>query len=271
MKITKRLKKILVLITAILCISVFSTGCYIDLSKLPSSSDYTLLNEIYEKDIITSSVSIRTTKPTGHIAEGSGIIFYKETKLSLFKTDETYYVLTNNHVIYGGINNTSSEAYSVIDCYGNKFTANLLARSANYDLAVLSFVPDNNKTYSVLPLANENPNANDTIVSIGAPLGYLNSVTIGKIEGYKTLDIEGESAKESNVTFEVIMHNSPINSGSSGGAVLNGKYEIVGINYACSRNTETGEFTTAYAVPVLKVKEFLENKGFEFLNNNDNE
>ncbi len=271
MKITKRIKKIFVLITVIFCVTAFSTGCYIDISKYPSSNDYTLLNEIYEKDIITSSVSVRTTKPNGHIAEGSGIIFYKETNQTLFKTTETYYVLTNNHVIYGGVNNTVGDPYSVIDCFGNKFTATLLGRSANYDLAVLSFVPDNNKTYSVLPFANENPNARDTIVSIGAPLGYLNSVTIGKIEGFTNIEIEGESSKESNVTFDVIMHNSPINSGSSGGAVLNEKYEIVGINYACSRNTETNEFTSAYAVPVLKVREFLENKGFEFLNNNDNE
>ena len=60
----------------------------------------------------------------------------------------------------------------------------------------------------------------------------------------------------SNVKFEVYRHDAPINSGSSGGAILDYNYNIIGINYASSTDAN-GKFLNAFAVPIEKVKEFL--------------
>lgn len=64
----------------------------------------------------------------------------------------------------------------------------------------------------------------------------------------------------SNVTFDVIRHSAPLNQGSSGGVLLDKDYKICGINYAAAVVEDSTEFVSGYAVPVLKVKEFLTQK-----------
>ena len=197
---------------------------------------------------------------TAEIAsQGSGVVF---DKVALGSGGYTYYVLTNNHVIYQDTEGYNRFDYTVRDCYGVVYTASLIAFDPNYDLAVVCFSAE--KEYKVLTFATANPKVGDSVVAIGQPIGIINAVTEGKVERYMAVSVGEENgnvnANISNVKFDVIRHSAPLNQGSSGGVLLDKDYKICGINYAAAVVENSTEFVSGYAVPVLKVKEFLSDK-----------
>lgn len=213
-------------------------------------ANFTVFLSSYNKNI----VGVKTQETS---AQGSGVIFYKETTVS---QKNTFYILTNNHVIYKNPNYSYHE-YSVRDCYGEVYKASLVCYDPNYDLAVVAFTID--KDYKVLTFAEKNAEVGDTVISIGQPLGIINSVTIGKIERYSEVSLEGAEGQNSNVSnvkFNVIKHSAPINSGSSGGVLLDKEYNICGINYAAAVVEDDKSFVSGYAIPLDKVKTFLTDK-----------
>ena len=244
-----------IIIISILCFFSFS-ACAISMN----SEDVSVLNNITERDIITASIKVRSVgkqvveggKKYYEGADGSGVIFKKE---ELFLTTY-YYALTNNHVIYDNVN-----GYRIYDCYGNEITdVELVCHDANYDLAVIRFKEKlEDVPYKVLPFSNGDIKPGEKVVVMGNPLGKLNMITMGKVEGYKEIKISQVDALQTNVEFPVIKHTAPINNGSSGGVLLNYDYEICGINYACDRDSETDEFVNGYAVQTSKILEFLSN------------
>jgi putative serine protease PepD len=113
---------------------------------------------------------------------------------------------------------------------------------------------------TTIGFANTNPKVDDVVVAIGQPKGQNNTVTIGKVLGYSKVHLTDTPIEESNVQFEVIVHDAPINHGSSGGMLISTSKKIVGINFAGS---ESGEIQSL-SIPLEKVKEFLTNQKFVF-------
>ena len=176
-------------------------------------------------------------------SQGSGVVF---DKVSLAGGGYTYYVLTNNHVIYQDTEGYNRFEYSVRDCYGVVYESSLIAYDPNYDLAVVSFFAE--KDYKVLSFATANPKVGDSVVAIGQPTGIINAVTEGKVEKYMAVSVGEEdgnvNASISNVTFDVIRHSAPLNQGSSGGVLLDKDYKICGINYAAAVVEDSTEFVS---------------------------
>ncbi len=199
-------------------------------------------NEVAEKMLkaVMKIYNDNSTKP----CIGSGVI-YKQVGTK-------YYVLTNYHVTENGSSGTFFSDFSVSDTYGNKYKAQLEKRNATYDLAVLSFTGSTDISLGVVSLAAENAVTNTDIIAIGNPGGVINSVTYGTLGEYSTEVFSG-----SQVTFAVGHHTAPMDSGSSGGALFNYDMELVGINYAVSKSTSTGEFVAGLFIPIEKVREFL--------------
>lgn len=190
------------------------------------------------------------TKKYGTISQGSGVIY----KMG---NDGKYYVLTNNHVIDKSSQYQYIE-YELLDYMGNSFSeVSLVGSSKDYDLAVLKFNPvRDGKSYDfpVFQLADSNPLFDEKVVAISTPQGQINAITFGTVLGYEVLDVEDSSS--SNITFKVLKHNTPIGNGSSGSALINYDLKICGINYAAG--ITSGGNTYSYAIPVEKVREFLE-------------
>lgn len=198
---------------------------------------------VYAKSYNTF-LGIETSSQT---SSGSGIIFYESSNAN-------YYLITNNHVVEKA-DSYSEVTYSVEDYVGNKYNAYLKHKEADYDLAVLYF-KKGSTTLGKITLGHTNPQENDDMVAVGQPKGQSNAITYGVISRYTSINLSNTKPNESNVTFNVIKHNANINKGSSGGAILNMKLELVGINYAASEDTE-GNFSAGYAIPIEKVNEFL--------------
>ena len=101
------------------------------------------------------------------------------------------------------------------------------------------------------------PKENEKIISIGNPHKIMNSVSYGKYLGLKSYTASSSIKDKSNINFDVLSHTSKIETGSSGGMVLDTNLRLVGINFASKMND--GSFEYAYAVPLSKVIEFILN------------
>lgn len=148
-------------------------------------------------------------------SSGSGVIF---------KKDENYaYVVTNNHVI----ENANTLEVSLES--GEKTTAEVVGADALSDLAVIK-IPVEYAT-TVLEFGDSTVlRAGETVVAIGNPLGLdlYGTVTQGIISAVdRTVTVE-TSAGEWDL--DVIQTDAAINSGNSGGALLNSAGQVIGIN-----------------------------------------
>ncbi len=213
-------------------------------------ANFTIFLSSYNKTILGAKTQEVNT-------QGSGVVFQKTTGTNNLKE---YYLLTNNHVVYK-MPNRNHHDYTVRDCYGQLYEARLICYNANYDLAVVSFTAQ--QDYKALSFASKNSKEGDIVVAMGQPLGIINSVTVGKVDKYIEVLLENDekysNEEISNVKFKVIKHTAPINSGSSGGVLLDKDYNICGINYAAAVVDGEGEFVSGYAIPLDKVLEFLTN------------
>ena len=145
--------------------------------------------------------------PNQELGSGSGIIY-----------SEDGYIITNYHVI----ENATSVMITLSD--GTEYDARIIGSDASSDLAVLKVEAEN------LPEAELGDSSalqiGELVVAIGNPLGYGNTVTDGIVSGLnRQLTDYIDSAT-------LIQTNATINSGNSGGALVNSKGKVVGINSA---------------------------------------
>lgn len=176
---------------------------------------------------------------------GSGVIFFEST-------NGYYYLLTNNHVVY---TETAYQNVVVEDSYENEYTGQVVAKDANYDLAIIRFQKE--KELKVVSLAGYTLQTDDLVITMGEPDGLSNTLSFGHIIGTKKFTPNEEDVKMSNITFDVYMTSAPISSGSSGGALLDDNLRLVGINFASAYDNDTKEFKYGYSIPAYRVREFV--------------
>jgi S1-C subfamily serine protease len=177
---------------------------------------------------------------------GSGFVFFEDT--------ESYYVLTNHHVVYNDTIKTAT--ITVTDYLGRDHVASLLALDNTYDLAVLSF-PKFNFDIEVFTFSESTLLFEDNVFVMGYPNGQINAMTTGQLIDYDSIIVSND-ADEIGVTFEVFIMDVPVETGSSGSVVIDSNYEVVGIIYAGNflNSNETSEFS--FAVPNVKIFEFFD-------------
>ncbi|KRM27222.1 MULTISPECIES: S1C family serine protease [Limosilactobacillus] len=146
-------------------------------------------------------------------SEGSGVIYKK--------SGNTAYIVTNNHVVSG------SNALQVILSNGKKVDAQLVGADSATDLAVLKINAANVK--EVASFGNSNSiKAGQDVLAIGSPMGseYANTVTKGIVSAKnRTL-----KAGTDGTLTSVIQTDAAINSGNSGGPLINMAGQVIGIN-----------------------------------------
>jgi serine protease DegS/serine protease DegQ len=161
---------------------------------------------------------------------GSGVIFTADG-----------YILTNNHVIAG------ADDIQVMLHDGRVAHASLIGTDPDTDLAVLKVDAGNLPTIKVDPRA---PRVGDVVLAIGNPFGIGQTVTMGIV-----------SALDRQLSLspyeDFIQTDAAINSGNSGGALINAAGQLVGINTAMLEH-DTGAQGIGFAIPVATAKRVLE-------------
>lgn len=180
------------------------------------------------------------TDPTqeGELIEqgsGSGIIFDKEG-----------YIVTNQHVISG-----ASEIEVVLNT-GTAYSAKLIGQDAKTDLAVLKIEPKAEEPLTAATLGDSTTlQVGELAVAIGNPMGmeFSGSVTSGIISAVnRTMTIEQR-------TYNLIQTDAAINSGNSGGALINKYGEVIGINSV--KLSTSGVEGMGFAIAISEAKPII--------------
>lgn len=204
-----------------------NTGSIVETSN-PNLSQVSLTNysdtAIYAaQKALPSMVSISVEYDVNYMGmkkpvagSGSGVIL-----------SEDGYILTNNHVISSA---DSSSFYQVSDAksikvkiYGDdtEYSAEIIGTDSQTDLAVLKI--DKTGLTPAEPGDSSSVQIGEFVLAIGNPYNLDYSVTAGIISA-----LNREMTVE-NTTYNVIQADCAINSGNSGGALVNSKGEVIGI------------------------------------------
>ena len=167
---------------------------------------------------------------------GSGVIVSKNG-----------YILTNSHVIMNG----KASKLQVLLENQETYEAKLLWHDVVLDLAIIKIEKDD---LTPIEIGNSDKIAvGDKAIAIGNPFGtnLQSTLTSGYISG-----LERSIRVENGQTLEgMIQTDAAINAGNSGGALLNSKGELIGINTA---KNAAGE-GIGFAIPINTAKNILQN------------
>ena len=177
---------------------------------------------------------------------GSGII--------VKKTGSTYYVLTNNHVVDG----SSTINVKLFD--QTVFKAKVVGTpDPRRDLAIISF--SSNDGLSVADLGDSSAlQVGDLVLAVGNPFGFENTVTMGIVSA---LGRTGPAGGDVATNTDYIQTDASINQGNSGGALVNVRGEVIGINTWIAAPTG-GSIGLGFAIPINNAKKAIDdfiNKG----------
>ncbi len=179
---------------------------------------------------------------------GSGII--------IGTNDTELLIATNNHVV----EDTTNLTVEFVD--GTSVdTAYIKGTNSSNDIAVIAvklseITEDTSSAIRIATLGDSDElEIGDQVIAIGNALGFGQSVTVGYVSALnRELTVE-------NTTIKAIQTDASINGGNSGGALINLKGEVIGINFAKQSSNGSSSSSTVegmgYAIPVSQARDII--------------
>jgi S1-C subfamily serine protease len=150
------------------------------------------------------------------------------------------FILTNAHVISG------ADRIKVTLADGTSYPARLIGAAPGQDLAIIRIDAQRRLQPAVLGDA-EKTKVGSWAVAIGSPFGFTETVTVGVISA-KGRVVREEGGRR--VFRDLLQTDAAINSGNSGGPLVNTAGEVIGINQAIFSPGGTGNIGIGFAVPI---------------------
>jgi len=169
-------------------------------------------------------------------ASGSGVLI-----------TEDGYIITNNHVVDG------ADEINVTLANKKSYKGTVVGTDPSSDIAVLKI---EGKTLPYLVYGNSDEvKLGQWVLAIGYPLNLDATVTAGIVSA-KSRSIGINSRQSQSPVESFIQTDAAVNSGNSGGALINTSGELIGINAAIA--SPTGSYAGySYAIPVNIVKKIV--------------
>ena len=158
---------------------------------------------------------------------GSGVVWSKDGV-----------VITNAHVV-GDVRDVEVAFFD-----GRRADGRVRATDPDTDLAV---VDTERKDLQPATFQEELPAVGELAVAMGSPLGFQNTITAGIISGLHR-EIPGSAQQGIRSLVDLIQTDAAISPGNSGGALVNGRGQVVGINVAYIP-PEQGAVAIGFAIP----------------------
>jgi serine protease Do len=168
------------------------------------------------------------------VATGSGVIISPDG-----------YIVTNNHVVQ------QAEKLDITLNNGKTYSGRVIGRDPTTDLALVK-IEENNLQYLTYG-DSDDVKIGEWVLAVGNPFNLTSTVTAGIVSAKaRNINILGEvGAIESFIQTDAV-----VNRGNSGGALVNTRGELVGINAAIASNT--GSYTGySFAIPVNIVRKVI--------------
>lgn len=218
-------------------------------SKVDTASEVTtsdLSKTINEKLSSVVTVSVVDSQAAG---TGSGVVM-----------NDNGYIITNAHVatLEG---QTDQGKITVQTSTGDDYSAQLVGYDATADLALLK-IDKNAKGIKPIAFASSNKlKVGTQAIAIGSPLGLSGTVTTGIVSALnRPISVQSSQVNADNsnnaqgaqntVSLSAIQTDAAINQGNSGGALLDGNGNLIGINVAiASTKDSTGSIGVGFAIP----------------------
>lgn len=160
-----------------------------------------------------------------------------------FFVDSDGYIVTNNHVIDG------ADKIEVVLSDGSRLQAELIGRDPKTDLALIKVSGD--KPFPALHFGNsDKARVGDWVLAIGNPFGLGGTATAGIISA-RGRDIQ------SGPYDDYLQIDAPINSGNSGGPIVNAAGEVIGVNTAIY-SPNGGNVGIGFAIPSSQAREIVD-------------
>jgi len=178
---------------------------------------------------------------------GSGIIVRKVGK--------TVYVLTNNHVA------GNAEKITVIMSDGREFKGSLVGADERKDVALIKFETGDPDIVVAKLGDSSQSQVGDWAIAFGSPLGLVSSVTTGIVSA-----LGRNGGPDGNIN-DFIQTDAAINKGNSGGALVNIRGEVIGMNTWIASPTG-GSIGLGFAIPINNIKgaidDFISHKQIQY-------
>lgn len=208
----------------------FTEGSIADIAEKVSKSVVSIITSTKTTDYFGQSYSAS--------AAGTGVIVSSDG-----------YIITNKHVING-----ANEISVVLDDGTTYEDVELMATDPLNDIAFLKI--DDVDDLEVATLGNSKTiSVGQQVIAIGNALGqYQNTVTAGIISGLgRSVTAADSNGRNAETLSDMIQTDAAINSGNSGGPLVNAAGEVIGINTATSSAAEN----MGFAIPISSVKGML--------------
>jgi Do/DeqQ family serine protease len=170
---------------------------------------------------------------------GSGVIVSSEG-----------YIVTNNHVVQ------DASEIEVILNDNSKYTAKIVGADPSTDIAVLKI---EGTGFQPIPLGNSDElKIGEWVLAVGNPFNLTSTVTAGIVSAKaRNINLLSERNGKDVVPIEsFIQTDAAVNPGNSGGALVNTRGELVGINTAIA--SQTGSYSGySFAIPVNLVQKVM--------------
>ncbi|MCF6307986.1 MAG: trypsin-like peptidase domain-containing protein [Flavobacteriaceae bacterium] len=173
-------------------------------------------------------------QPRAMVGTGSGVIISADG-----------YIITNNHVI------ENSSQLEVTLNNNKTYSAELIGTDPATDIALIKIDADEELAY--IPFGDSNNlKIGEWVLAVGNPFNLTSTVTAGIVSA-KSRDLNEMDGKSQSF----IQTDAAVNRGNSGGALVNTRGELVGINTAIT--SETGSYVGySFAVPSNNARKVIE-------------
>ncbi len=244
----KRLLPVLLSLTAL--IAVPFAGCssdkenkndgnrivsYISEAKSVYSSTADVVEAVADTVVEISTETVKTQWGQQYIVSGAG------SGVVVGENGNTYYIITNNHVIEG------ASEISVTTRSGVSYSAELLSSDDSADIAVITVV-----SRTTLELAvwgdSDNLRTGEDLIAIGNPMGSLGGTVTKGI-----LSAKDRIINVGNYAMTLLQTDTAINPGNSGGGLFNMRGELIGVVNAKTTDEEIEGI--CFAIPANTARE----------------
>lgn len=232
--------------------TVIREGASPSSSPVAATNGALSVNEIYKRAssgvVQITSTSVTQVQLQPGVVPGGPFLPQPQEQQALgsgFVIDKAGHIVTNYHVV--------ENAREIEVAFSNQDTvkAKIVGSDPSTDLAVLQVEED---TSALTPLQlgdSDQVVVGDSVVAIGNPFGLDRTATAGIVSALQ----RPITAPNGYTIDHVIQTDAPINSGNSGGPLLNTRGEVIGVNSQISTAAgNTGNIGIGFAVPSNTVK-----------------